>query len=319
MSSSKIKTAFVYDPSYLEHDTGRGHPERRERLEATMSHLDSQTWFDDLVKVAPRVAEREWIETTHASNYVGRVEEEIKRGASHVDSPDVSVSEQSYDVAMLAAGAVLELSDKVMTGEVDNGFALVRPPGHHAENSEALGFCLFNNAAIGARYIQKKYGVDKVMILDWDVHHGNGTQHTFEQDPSVLYVSTHQYPFYPGTGAHSENGIGRGQGATLNCPMTAGSTDADYEAAFMEKILPKIDEFKPQVVMISAGFDAHSDDPLGQVNLSTEFYGWMSERLMEAADKHADGRFISMLEGGYDLNALSLCVAEHLQVLMSRD
>ncbi len=316
MNSSKNKTAFVYDPSYLEHDTGRGHPERRERLEATMAHLDGQSWFNDLIKVAPRVAEREWIETTHASNYIGRVEEEIKRGVSHVDSPDVSVSEQSYDVALLATGAVLELTDKVMNGEVDNGFALVRPPGHHAEKSTALGFCLFNNAAIGARYMQKKYGVDRVMILDWDVHHGNGTQHTFEEDPSVLYVSTHQYPFYPGTGAYSENGIGCGQGSTLNCPMTAGSTDGDYEQAFKEKILPKIDEFKPEVVMISAGFDAHHDDPLGQINLSTEFYGWMSERMMEATDKHAGGRLVSMLEGGYDLNALAHCVDAHLQVLM---
>ncbi len=317
MNPPKNKTAFVYDPTYLEHDTGHGHPERRERLEATMSHLQKQDWFEELIKVAPRVAEREWIETTHASNYISRVEEEIKRGVSHVDSPDVSVSEQSYDVALLATGAVLQMADKVMSKEVDNGFALIRPPGHHAENSTALGFCLFNNAAIGARYVQQKYGVDKVMILDWDVHHGNGTQHTFEEDPSVLYISTHQYPFYPGTGAYSETGKGRGQGSVLNCPMSAGSTDADYEQAFSEKILPKIDQFKPDVVMISAGFDAHYDDPLGQINLSTQFYGWMSERMTEAANKYAEGRLISMLEGGYDLNALAHCVDTHLQTLMN--
>ncbi len=311
MNSSKNQTAFVYDPSYLEHDTGRGHPERRERLEATMAHLDGQSWFNDLIKVAPRVAEREWIETTHASNYIGRVEEEIKRGVSHVDSPDVSVSEQSYDVALLATGAVLEVADKVMNGEVDNGFALVRPPGHHAEKSTALGFCLFNNAAIGARYIQQKYGVDKVMILDW----GRAPRQwhtTYFRGRPVRFVCQHaSVSFLSRYGAHSENGIGRGQGSTLNCPMAAGSTDGDYEQAFKEKILPKIDEFKPEVVMISAGFDAHHDDPLGQVNLSTEFYGWMSERMMEVADKHAGGRLVSMLEGGYDLDALSLCVAEH--------
>jgi acetoin utilization deacetylase AcuC-like enzyme len=228
---------------------------------------------------------------------------------------DVSVSRESFEIARLAAGAPMGLADAVVAGEIRNGFALVRPPGHHAEHDMALGFCLFNNVAILARYLQKQHGVDKVLILDWDVHHGNGTQHSFEDDPSVLYVSTHQYPFYPGTGAYYEEGTGRGRGATLNCPMPAGSTDREYEQAFVERILPKIDEFRPEFIVLSAGFDAHREDPLAQMELTTEFYGWMSERMMEAADRHAGGRIVSVLEGGYNLKYLPLCVAEHLAVL----
>ena len=191
----------------------------------------------------------------------------------------------------------------------------MRPPGHHAEHDQAMGFCILNNVAILARYLKAVHGLDKVLVLDWDVHHGNGTQHTFEEDPSVLFASTHQYPFYPGTGAWSETGIGKGRGATLNCPMRAGSDDKDYEAAFMEKILPAIDQFKPEFIIISAGFDAHRDDPLGEINLSTGFYGWMTDRIMEMADKHAGGRIVSVLEGGYNLAMLPLCIEEHLKGL----
>ena len=186
----------------------------------------------------------------------------------------------------------------------------MRPPGHHAEHDQAMGFCILNNVAILARYLKAVHGLDKVLVLDWDVHHGNGTQHTFEEDPSVLFASTHQYPFYPGTGAWSETGIGKGSGATLNCPMPAGSDDNDYEAAFMEKILPAIDQFKPEFIIISAGFDAHRDDPLGEINLSTGFYGWMTDRIMEMADKHAGGRIVSVLEGGYNLAMLPLCIED---------
>ena len=188
-------------------------------------------------------------------------------------------------------------------------------PGHHAEEDLAMGFCLFNNVAIVARYLQKKHGLDKVLVLDWDVHHGNGTQHSFEEDPSVFYVSLHQYPFYPGTGAGTENGRGKGKDATLNCPMPAGALDQDYEKVFCETILPKIDKFKPNTILISAGFDAHQDDPLADVCLTTPFYGWMTERMMEIADKYSGGRIISLLEGGYNLEALPRCVATHLAVL----
>jgi acetoin utilization deacetylase AcuC-like enzyme len=269
-----------------------------------------------LQRLSPRVAEREWLATTHDPTYIDRVEAECKRGAAHIDTPDVSVSAESYDIALLAAGAALELADQVASGRIRNGFALIRPPGHHAEQRTALGFCLFNNVAIAARALQADEGLGKILILDWDVHHGNGTQHSFEEDPSVLYVSLHQYPYYPGTGAYSETGRGRGAGATLNCPMPAGATDGDYELAFRERVLPAVDAFQPEAVLLSAGFDAHHADPLAQINLSTAFYGWMTERMLEIADKHAGGRLIALLEGGYDLDALSQSVAEHLRVLL---
>ena len=179
----------------------------------------------------------------------------------------------------------------------------------------ALGFCLFNNVAVAARYLQRQHGLSKVLILDFDVHHGNGTQHTFESDPSVLFVSTHQYPYYPGTGAWSETGTGAGDGATLNCPMPAGATDDDYLAAWREKILPKIDAFAPEMIVVSAGFDAHRDDPLAQINLTTGFYAWMTHRLLELAERHCEGRLVSILEGGYDVTALADCVATHVAVL----
>ena len=203
----------------------------------------------------------------------------------------------------------------MVAGTIDNGFALLRPPGHHAEHAQAMGFCLFNNVAILTRYLQRRHGLDKIAIVDWDVHHGNGTQHSFEADPSVLYVSTHQYPYYPGTGAASETGVGRGQGVTVNCPMPAGSVDADYEQVFTQQIMPKLDAFAPECVIVSAGFDAHRDDPLADIQLSTEFFSWMSERLMEVAARHAAGRLVSVLEGGYNLDRLGDCVTAHLKIL----
>jgi acetoin utilization deacetylase AcuC-like enzyme len=175
-----------------------------------------------------------------------------------------------------------------------------------------LGFCLFNNVAILAKYLQRHHGLGKVAIMDWDVHHGNGTQHTFEDDPSVLYLSTHQYPYYPGTGAAAEIGEGRGRGSIVNCPMAAGATDSVYEVAFTKQIIPAMESFKPEAVIISAGFDAHRDDPLADINLSTEFFGWMCERLLEVADHHANGRLLAVLEGGYNLNRIGECVAAHL-------
>lgn len=310
-----MATGFLYDPRYLKHDTGLGHPERRDRLVATMTYLEKQEWFPSLIQVSPRHVEQKWVEEIHAADYIARAADACHRGMPYLDVLDVSICEDSYDIANLAVGGAVELADQMMKGTIDNGFGLIRPPGHHAENRMALGFCLFNNIAILARYLQKQYGLDRILILDWDVHHGNGTQHTFEEDPSVFYVSLHQYPFYPGTGASSETGTGRGRGATLNCPMAAGATDADYRAAFTAKILPSINTLKPEAVLISAGFDAHANDPLAQINLSTEFFGWMSQRMMEVAHEHAGGRLISVLEGGYDLDALAQCVAKHLAVL----
>ena len=310
-----MTTGLVYDPIFLEHDTGPGHPECSARIHHGHEYLSQFAWFHQLSNIPIQAAERRWLQTIHSDAYIERSMQACASGQSFLDSMDVSISEQSHEIALLACGSLLQLADHVVQGVIDNGFAMIRPPGHHAEQDQALGFCLFNNVAILARYLQHQHGLDKILILDWDVHHGNGTQHSFEEDPSVLYISTHQYPYYPGTGAVGETGVGRGQGATLNCPMRVGYGDAEYTQAFTELILPKIDAFQPEFIIISAGFDAHQNDPLGQINLSTQFYGWMTQRLMEKADHYAEGRIISALEGGYHLQKLAECMAEHLQVL----
>ena len=312
-------TGFVYDERYLLHDPGYGHPECKQRLQATMGYLTQLPWFTALVPVATESLDIGWLQHIHSSRYIERARRACLTHQTYLDTMDVGICDDSFDVALLAAGAPLALADKIFTGDINNGFGLLRPPGHHAETDMAMGFCLFNNVAILARYLQQQYKLDKILILDWDVHHGNGTQHIFEQDPSVLYISTHQYPFYPGTGAATETGIGRGVGATLNCPMPAGSTDADYEKVFWEKILPKMREFKPEFIIISAGFDAHKDDPLGGICLSTGFYGWMTDRVIEIADQYCGGRIISVLEGGYNLSMLPLCIESHLKRLVDFD
>ncbi len=310
-----MSTGFSYDARFLDHDTGPGHPENAQRLTTTQQHLLNQPWFSELTQVPARAAALEQVERIHARDYIDRAQAACAAGFKILDSMDVSISADSFTVAMLAAGTPMALADEIVRGRLRNGFALLRPPGHHAEKDMALGFCLFNNVAILARYLQDHHGLEKILILDWDVHHGNGTQHIFEADPSVLYVSTHQYPFYPGTGAWYEEGIGRGKGATLNCPMAAGSGNHDYEQAFMERILPKISAFRPQFVILSAGFDAHRDDPLAQIELSTGFYGWMTQRMLEVAEQHTNGRIVSVLEGGYNLQRLPECVAVHVQGL----
>lgn len=312
------QTGFLFDQRYLDHDTGWGFPESSQRLTVTMQHLTAQPWFDSLTKVDPRAAERKWLETTHASEFIDFAQASCAAGNKMLGDPDVRVCESSYDVAVLAAGAALELIDRVMADEIANGFALVRPPGHHAETTHAMGFCLFNSIAIAARYLQQQHGLEKVLILDWDVHHGNGTQHSFEHDPSVMFVSLHQYPYYPGTGAHSEKGTGKGKNYTLNCPMSAGATDFNYQDAFTQRVLPAVNRFQPEAILVSAGFDAHSMDPLAEINLSTESFGWMTEKMMEVAEQHSNGRLIALLEGGYNLQALPLCVATHLRKLMGQ-
>ena len=313
-----MKTGFVQDARFLAHDTGDGHPECSARLSVALKYLETQSWYETLTQVEANSAELEQILRVHDTDYVRRAEEVCRSGNSHLDSMDVSVCTESFDIALLAAGSSIQLADNVINKTVDNAFALIRPPGHHAEMSMAMGFCLFNNIAVLARYLQNTHGIDKIAIIDWDVHHGNGTQHLFEEDPSVLYISTHQYPFYPGTGSYSETGIGRGNGATLNCPMPIGATDRDYDKVFMEDILPRLDVFKPEFILISAGFDAHQADPLANINLSTDSFSWMTERIMEKADHHCENRIISLLEGGYNLQALPLCIGKHLETLLQQ-
>ena len=314
-----MRTGFLYDERFLQHEPGQGHPESRQRLLGAVPHLQAQPWFKDLIPIAAVEAERQWLESVHSHGYIERAQQACAAGAPFLDVSDVGISERSAEVSMLVAGGIINMVDAVVSRDIDNGFVLSRPPGHHAEKDMALGFCLFNHIAIAARYLQQRHDFDKILILDWDVHHGNGTQHTFEEDPSVLYVSTHQYPYYPGTGAYSETGIGRGEGATLNCPLPAGAGDAEHEHVWRERILPKIERFAPQMILVSAGFDGHRDDPLAQTNLSTEFYRWMTQRVMELADKHCDGRLVSILEGGYNIERLAECVSMHIGELSSNE
>jgi acetoin utilization deacetylase AcuC-like enzyme len=313
-----MQTVVLYDPRYLDHDTGIGHPERPARLSHAIGVLEQKPWFSRLERIDPVRCDRRWLETIHDPKYIERTQMACHQGEHYVDSPDVAVCPSSYETAILATGGALAIADCVMQGSAQNGFAMIRPPGHHAERSTALGFCLFNNVAITARYLQQHHGLEKILILDWDVHHGNGTQHSFEQDPTVFYISLHQYPHYPGTGSRGENGVGRGTGATLNCPMTEGYGDNEYRQAFEEIIMPAARAFKPDAVLLSAGFDAHRADPLGGINLSTEFYAWMTTQMLELADQYAEGRLISLLEGGYDLNALAGCISVHLETLSSQ-
>lgn len=309
-------TGFIYHEHFLDHDTGPGHPERADRLRSIMTHLRKSKLWKDLQHVIIDHAAEEWILNVHTAEHVKFVREACRQGARVLDQGDTRASKDSYDVALLAAGGVLAGIDAVMNGVLRNAFCAVRPPGHHAERDAVMGFCLFNNIAIAARYAQRTFGIKRVAIIDWDVHHGNGTQHIFYEDKSVLFVSLHQYPFYPGTGGRSERGSGMGLDYTLNIPMRAGSGEKDYLEAFTKEILPALDAFRPELILISAGFDAHKDDPLANINLQEESFSAFTNMLMEAADSHCAGKMVSVLEGGYNLQALARSVEAHLIALM---
>lgn len=314
--AATTKTGFVYGDVYLRHKTSAGHPERPERLKAIVGRLKEAGLLGQLMTIEPRAAALEWLRTVHSPEYIERVAKQCRQDAPHIDTMDVSVSRESYDVALEAAGGVLAAVDAVMAGKVRNAFCAVRPPGHHALRDKAMGFCLFNNVAIAARYIQKKHGLKKVLIVDWDVHHGNGTQATTYADPTVLYFGIHQYPFYPGTGAAAERGEGKGLGFTVNVPLPAGCGDREYKKAFDEVLAPAARNFGPDFVLISAGFDAHAADPLGGMKVTTEGFAELTRIVRRIADQTARGRIVSVLEGGYNLDALAASVEAHLGVLM---
>jgi acetoin utilization deacetylase AcuC-like enzyme len=309
-------TGFVYDDIFLEHEVMPGHPERPERLTAILEMLDETGLVGELRRIAPRAAAVEDITRIHEPHYVDFVRAAVESGQRVLDMGDTCVGPHSYAAALMAAGAVLTAIDAVVAGEVRNAFCAVRPPGHHAEAAMAMGFCLFNNVGVGARYAQAVHGLENVLIVDWDVHHGNGTQHAFYEDGTVLYVSTHQSPHYPGTGRADETGSGPGKGLTVNVPMPPGSGDAEFIAAFNERIVPRADEFRPDLVLISAGFDAHADDPLSGLELTSAGYGELTRLVKGIAERHAGGRLVSVLEGGYNLKALKASVAAHLRALM---
>ncbi len=312
---SVTKTGFLYGDIYLEHKTGAGHPERPERLTAIVGRLKQTGLLDELVAIQPREATEEWLTTVHSPEHLAAVRKAAKE-AGYAGSLDTPVSKDSYKVALHAVGGVLAAVDAVMEGKIQSAFCAVRPPGHHATRDRAMGFCLLNNVAIAARYVQSKYKLPRVLIVDWDVHHGNGTQAAFDDDSTVFYFSVHQSPFYPGTGKADDRGTGKAVGTKLNVPLARGSGDREYRRAFEEKLVPAATQFKPDFVLISAGFDAHQDDLLGGMKVTAEGYAELTRIVKTIAEKHSRGRLVSVLEGGYGLDGLAASVEAHLRVLM---
>jgi acetoin utilization deacetylase AcuC-like enzyme len=297
-----MSTGIVRDLRYMEHNMGAFHPESPQRIEAIYRMIEKEISFP-YTEIKPRPAQEEEIQMVHSSSYVQLIKETSGKERVVLD-PDTATSSRSFEVALLAAGGLLEAIDLVMEGKIKNGFALVRPPGHHAEASRAMGFCLFNNVAIGAEYLIKKYSLKKILILDWDLHHGNGTQHSFQNRNDVLYFSTHQYPHYPGTGHWDETGQGAGEGFTVNVPLRAGKTDEDYLFIFQNILSPIAAAFKPDFILVSAGFDIYRDDPLGGMQISEEGFGTLTNVLLSLAHDTCQDRLLFTLEGGYDLQGL---------------
>ena len=305
-----LKTGIVLDSRYQDHDVTPAHPECPERIEALVELIDVYA-RDGLVRIAPRPATIDQLALIHDPVYIDHVR--ATSGEPHTAfEPDTHAFGKTYDTALLAAGGLLELLDQIMNGTVDNGFAMVRPPGHHAEAERAMGFCFFNNVAIGARYLQSAYDLNRVLIMDWDVHHGNGTERSFCSDSSVLYVSVHQYPHYPGTGAADDVGMDDGEGYTVNLPLLGGFGDDEYAECFRRVVEPVCRHFDPDFVLISAGFDCHVFDPLSQMRVTGEGFAAMAHSLLGIANECADGRCAAVLEGGYDLEALKESTASVL-------
>jgi acetoin utilization deacetylase AcuC-like enzyme len=311
-----IKTAFVYHPIYQEHETGMSHPERPERLVTILNAIDSSGLRDALVHLTPSACPIEYVKAVHTEQLIHLVKELSGPSLQNID-PDTVVSEKTYEAALYAAGAGIAAADAIMAGDVTNAFCAVRPPGHHAESGRAMGFCIFNNVAVAARYLQRVKGIERILIIDWDVHHGNGTQEIFYEDPSVLYFSSHQYPYYPGTGSMQEGGSGEGETFTVNAPLRAGCGDREYQQVYSKMLIPVADVFKPEFILISAGFDAHRDDPLAGMQLTDEGFAALTKMAADIGQKYCRGRIISMLEGGYG-RALGTSVVAHLKVLMGR-
>ncbi|MBI5206278.1 MAG: histone deacetylase [Candidatus Firestonebacteria bacterium] len=307
------KTGFVYSPYYLKHDTGH-HPESPKRLQAIIDILKETSLYNKLIHLDPYKATEQEISLIHDADYAKEVWKKCTQNIRNIDM-DTVICEESYNVALVAVGGVLRAVDAIVNGEVKNVFCAIRPPGHHAEIAQGMGFCLFNNIAIGARYAQNKYKIKKILIIDWDAHHGNGTQHIFYDDPSVLYFSIHQFPHYPGTGRKEETGSGKGKGFTINIPVKSGINEEDFIKYFSDGLLPEAEKFKPDLIMISAGFDSHKEDFLAQLPVTESGYVKMTEIVKKLADKTCSGKIISVLEGGYNLKALARSVCVHIESL----
>jgi acetoin utilization deacetylase AcuC-like enzyme len=311
-----MRVGYHFDPLYLEHLTGPGHVERPERLESVIRHVAASAL--NLAEFPARHSDgEEWIAAVHDQGYLEAVRRACERAPAaglRLD-PDTAVTHESFRVAVGAVQAALTAVDLIEAGECQSAFAAVRPPGHHAEYDRAMGFCLFNTIAVAARYAQRTHQRERILIVDWDVHHGNGTQHLFEEDPSVFYFSVHQFPLYPGTGRREERGHGAGAGTTLNVPVPPGSGDAEFQDALTKELAPAAAQFKPDLILISAGFDAHQLDPLAQCRVSSGAYRRMARTVKAVAQQHCDGKLIALLEGGYHLEALGESVVECLRGL----
>lgn len=310
-----LPTGVVYDQVYQRHLTGPGHPERPARCEVIINALSEKALEGQLLRLKPHPARKEDMLACHKAEYLATVKRDIAAGNRRLSTGDTAVSEHSLDAALHAAGGVLTAVDAVMESRIKNAFCVVRPPGHHATAGRGMGFCIFNNVAIAARYSQRRHKLGKVLIADWDVHHGNGTQDIFYEDGTVFYFSTHQSPWYPGTGAEDETGKGKGKGCTLNCPLAAGAGRKEIVGAFRERLVPAADQFRPDLVLVSAGFDSRAGDPLGRFMLADGDFAELTTIMLAIAREHAQSRVVSVLEGGYDLAGLASAAAAHVKAL----
>lgn len=310
------KTGLIWDQRYELHDTGAGHPENAERLKAIRKELDRSGVWDRVEIRPPRLCEDRWILKAHTPEYLAIVKQAHQDGLRQLPTGDTPFSPKSLEIARLSAGGALEACDLVMAGKIRNAFVASRPPGHHATREKGMGFCVFGNVGIAAKYLQEKHGLERILVVDWDVHHGNGTYDILKRDPAVFQFHIHQKGIYPGTGSADETGEGDAVGRTLNVPLPAGAGEAEFLKAIEEKLVPAMKDFKPQFILLSAGFDAHKEDLLGGLQLTSESYGVLTRRLMEISPETTEGRFVSVLEGGYNLPALAESVRIHLEALM---
>ncbi len=310
-------TAIFRDDLYLEHDPGQTHVERPDRLRVIYNELDNPDVGGQFVFPPMQPATWQQLGLNHTKTHIERISQTDGKTYDALDG-DTTTSAQSYNAALLAAGAVISGIDLLMKGEIDNGFCLVRPPGHHAEGDQAMGFCLFNNIAVGARYSLKELGLKRVLILDWDLHHGNGTQNSFYDTDEVLYFSIHQFPYYPGSGAVTETGKGRGAGYTVNVPLPPGPGDEHYARIFNEILAPVVRQYKPELILVSAGYDTALNDPLGGMNVTANGFAYQTKKVLELAEEVCGGRMLMTLEGGYDLQGLANGVLVSLVELLGR-